>query len=1479
MSERYQRIYSLPGNLYSEGAPVLLKAGALFRDTEKSRMLVQLNFKNLSRKRIASLTVELRALLHDGAVGDKSIDFTYGDLSCDFDGEFGKKIPIFIKSPGLEAISVKVARVTFSDGGTWEYDGSPLEPVKARRKIEKLLTHPYQIKAYRARFGNEARFVAEKYKGTRICTCGKMNPHDADFCARCGAEFAALGGLSKNELYTEGEYLTAVELLNKKSASDKRRARELLCELGSYRDSEELLKRCDEELAALSKKSRKRRKIVAASVALLLIVVIGLAGSFVGISSSGAWLEYEKLEDGSGYAVVGAMFDDEQIYTVPESYLGKPVVKIGDYAFSYCSELKEIKLPASVSSIGASAFYYCENLEFVNMEGVTEISEFAFAGCTTLSRVDLSDKLVSIGRGAFRDCPYLKSVNVPNSTTEIGYGAFENCDSLESVTLPFVGDSAYSPVYGIGYIFGILDNDDYGYYMPESLTTVSVTGGTIRANAFSGCDSIKTVNVQGADISGSAFENCSSIELINISSEIDTIWESTFLGCTSLKTVNLPDSVELICRCAFQGCTSLESIKLSEGVSIGSFAFKDCTALSELDGSIAALTESAFEGCKSLKSVKFSEDYLGEAIPPCAFSGCESLETVTIPEGVTAIESAAFDGCTALSDISFPSSLVVIRERAFRGISAPVLNFNDGLISIGANAFRGCTSLSGIVLPSSIREVGYCAFADCTSIESYTAPFVGGSRDRSGFLGFVFGADSYYENKAFVPESLKSLTVTDISAVGEGAFYECYKLNSISLPDKVGAIGARSFAYCLSLTTLKLSSAVTKLPQDAFLGCTALRTLTLPGAITSIGDYCFKNCTSLESISIPETLTYIGREAFAGCAGLSSELVLPSGLLGVGFAAFRGVSLTSLTLPFIGGAPDNSESRYFGYIFGAEGAYENGSYVPYGLASVTLTGAYDVPASAFSGCAGLKSVTMPEGARAIGGYAFARCASLEAAVIPSTVTDIYGRAFEGCGMLQSVSFPDGLDTIGDYAFSGCVSFKSVTVPASVRSIGEGAFYDCDAVESISLPFAGNTKDSNYYTHFGYIFGAYYASNSADYVPEKLKSVSLTAASKLADSAFLYCSNIESITLNSGITSIGGSAFSGCASLKSISVPESVTYIGGSAFYNCRALEKLYFNAKSCQDLSSSAEPFGYAGSESGGIEIIVGKKVERIPAYLCYNYYSYGYITKLSFVEGSVCKSIGKYAFYSQDKLSSVDIPESVETIGERAFYYCDSIGAVYLYDTVSSIGTYAFDGSVISCEAESKPDGWSNSWFTSGTTVYWGCTESVTYRFVTNGGAEIADIVAKGAINLPTPVREGYAFLGWYENEDFTGTHRAGAYHSESGAVLYALWVEESLTGSSYETAIPMLRDVEYTATVKSGGYSVYFKFVPSASGSYTFKSLGGSDTYGYLYDSGGNSLRSHDGNTDFSITYTLTAGETYYLRVKFYSSYSTGSFKVKVD
>ena len=67
----------------------------------------------------------------------------------------------------------------------------------------------------------------------------------------------------------------------------------------------------------------------------------------------------------------------------------------------------------------------------------------------------------------------------------------------------------------------------------------------------------------------------------------------------------------------------------------------------------------------------------------------------------------------------------------------------------------------------------------------------------------------------------------------------------------------------------------------------------------------------------------------------------------------------------------------------------------------------------------------------------------------------------------------------------------------------------------------------------------------------------SGVTSIGDWAFSGCTALTSVTIPSGVASIGGWAFSGCTGLTSITIPNSVTSIGSGVFWNCTRLTDIY----------------------------------------------------------------------------------------------------------------------------------------------------------------------------------------------------------------------------------------------------------------------------------------------------------------------------------
>ena len=92
-----------------------------------------------------------------------------------------------------------------------------------------------------------------------------------------------------------------------------------------------------------------------------------------------------------------------------------------------------------------------------------------------------------------------------------------------------------------------------------------------------------------------------------------------------------------------------------------------------------------------------------------------------------------------------------------------------------------------------------------------------------------------------------------MTSIGDSAFYSCYSLTSINIPDGVTSIGNYAFYSCYSLTSINIPDGVTSIGDYAFYHCESLTSVNIPDGVTSIGDYAFRYCYFLKEVHLQPT--------------------------------------------------------------------------------------------------------------------------------------------------------------------------------------------------------------------------------------------------------------------------------------------------------------------------------------------------------------------------------------------------------------------------------------------------------------------------------------------------------------------------------------------------------------------------------------------------------------------------------------------------
>ena len=486
------------------------------------------------------------------------------------------------------------------------------------------------------------------------------------------------------------------------------------------------------------------------------------------------------------------------------------------------------------------------------------------------------------------------------------------------------------------------------------------------------------------------------------------------------------------------------------------------------------------------------------------------------------------------------------------------------------------------------------------------------------YKGSSFGAyDNEYSGEVTIPETVTYDGITyNVTSIGNGAFYECRSLTSVTIPNSVTSIGDAAFYQCSSLTSITIPNSVTSIGDDAFYGCSSLTSVTIPNSVTSIGDGAFSYCSSLTSITIPNSVTSIGDGAFSGCSSLTL-VTIPNNVTSIGDYAFSGCSsLTSITIPNSVTSIGDGAFHYCSSL--ASIAIPNsvtsiGSVTFSGCSSLSLVTLTAPSVEAFcngqgnnllrkAGCHAsrkiaingeiITSITIPNSVTSIGEHAFYDCSSLTLVTIPNSVTSIGEYAFEYCRSLTSITIPNSVTSIGDGAFSYCSSLTSVTIPNSVTSIGTKAFQYCSSLDTIHVEATTpptferntfiNTPTSICYIPCGkksvYEASAWaqYMGELVEYIPELTSGfcgenlyweyadtkLTISGTGAMYDNivecfpwAWLL-ESIRSIEMSEGITHIAAYAFYGCSALRELHLPASVLTIGEYAFGNTPRLYEI-----------------------------------------------------------------------------------------------------------------------------------------------------------------------------------------------------------------------------------------------------------------------------------------------------------------------------------
>ena len=481
--------------------------------------------------------------------------------------------------------------------------------------------------------------------------------------------------------------------------------------------------------------------------------------------------------------------------------------------------------------------------------------------------------------------------------------------------------------------------------------------------------------------------------------------------------------------------------------------------------------------------------------------------------------------------------------------------------------------------------------------------------------------------------------------------YMSWNVKKIVIEEGVTSIGNSAFAYCRGLISITIPDSVTSIGEWAFDGCTSLPSITISSSVTSIEFGTFKDCSSLTSITIPDGVTSIGAYAFSKCSSLTS-ITIPDSVTSIkAYAAFNGcTSLKTISLSC-------------GSILKRSDFSDQANLVSYTSHILTKTAAKAVTCTEngnkeYWTCEHCKKYflsndTNPETAKAVEQSEFIIPASHKLTKVEAkdaTCSESGNKEYwtcEHCGkyFLSDDTNPETAKAVElSETITPALKHKNATTRGASKPDGTKPGYsgdrycpDCDKVVE---------KGYTYWIEDNLTWKLY---------EDGTLNISGTGAMKNYGysnnrSPVFWNTDVTSIVIEEGVTSIGNEAFHLCRNLISITIPKTLKSIGNNAFYDCTSLTSVTIPG----NVESIGESAFYYCDNLTDVTLQDGVKSIGDAAFIWCN-------NLTNIVLPNSMTSIGYYAFKDCTSLTSITIPDSVTSIGNDAFYNCSSLKTISL--------------------------------------------------------------------------------------------------------------------------------------------------------------------------------------------------------------------------
>lgn len=607
-------------------------------------------------------------------------------------------------------------------------------------------------------------------------------------------------------------------------------------------------------------------------------------------------------------------------------------------AFANFTNIKEVVIPDSVTSLGSRVFYRCENLEKVTLsKNIRKLPSFTFYGCDFKSFI-VPNNITEIHNGAFGDNYNLKTLYIPSSVIKMEEGIVDSWQNIPKDLTIYCqapekpegwkdqwnlvkreyywqtnerNDQFAKVVWGASKP-GITEDVDNGVELEvmDNVTFTLTKGVTPQDLLEEEKEFITKVVLDDTveSIPMGMFAGCKNLREIVFNNKVNFIGTRAFADCYSLQEVTIPESIDFISSGAFHSCKLLEVVKsYSDFPDAPNFQplgiFNDCYGITlyvknqemkerwetylSRKGNDASIMEIVIMD-ETEKKTKFTED-----VEP------EEVLLSTVPDRQILLDTPDWQVIKPIS------------VEAFLEISKGI-DFNPGhhftnYYKAEPEKFYSNPSLVHYLVINKRTELVYLY------VPKHTSDSILSSTSKIDVIKFLESTESeplqnwfkqkftsltrdieHFQNAERRARELNYTYIYPFNDNNEAdlSLSEAGYIKKIIIKEGTRTIGTEAFWGFDNVEEITIPDSVVEIGSQAFRACDKLKSITIPEGVTQIRDETFWGCNSLKEVKLPSTIKKIGEEAFWSCESLE-KINIPQGVVEIDSAAFLGCNALS----------------------------------------------------------------------------------------------------------------------------------------------------------------------------------------------------------------------------------------------------------------------------------------------------------------------------------------------------------------------------------------------------------------------------------------------------------------------------------------------------------------------------------------------------------------------------------------------------------